>query len=101
MITRQHHLAEMVVPLLAVKGLQLTQKEASAVIGTCFDLIGERLHQGGEVKIHGFGTFRPVQSKARMGFNPQKPSERIPIPAKVLAKFRAGKGLKTLLNPQA
>ncbi|MDO8582048.1 MAG: HU family DNA-binding protein, partial [bacterium] len=46
----------------------------------------------------GFGQFLARHRSARMGVNPQKPSEKMQIPAVIVAKFKAGKGLKDALK---
>jgi nucleoid DNA-binding protein len=45
------------------------------------------------MQLVGFGTFRVVNRKARMGVNP-KTGERIQIKASKAVKFGAGKDLK-------
>jgi DNA-binding protein HU-beta len=56
------------------------------------------LKAGGEVSLTGFGTFSAKRREARMGVNPQKPTERIQIPAVTVPKFKAGKTLKDSLK---
>lgn len=58
----------------------------------------ETLKTGGEVTLTGFGTFSARRREARMGVNPQKPSERMQIPAVTVPKFKAGKTLKDSLK---
>ena len=45
------------------------------------------------VSLVGFGTFKVVKSKARMGVNPQT-GAKIKIPAKKSLKFKASKTMK-------
>lgn len=58
----------------------------------------ETLKSDGEVTLTGFGTFSARRREARMGVNPQKPSERMQIPAVTVPKFKAGKTLKDSLK---
>lgn len=51
------------------------------------------LSQGKEVQFAGFGTFEPKQRAARTGRNPHT-NEPVPIPARVIPYFKAGKYLK-------
>lgn len=78
--------------------LGLTKKQAEDVLETFVDLTMETLKSGNEVTLTGFGTFSAKQRNARMGVNPQKPSERMQIPAVIIPKFKAGKTLKDALK---
>lgn len=62
------------------------------------DVVIETLKASGEVTLTGFGTFSARRREARMGVNPQKPSERMSIPAVTVPKFKAGKTLKDSLK---
>ena len=70
-----------------------TKKMAQETVNAVFSTIQESLGRGEEVGITGFGTFRAVKTKARMGVNP-KTGEKIQIAASVKPKFKAGKELK-------
>jgi DNA-binding protein HU-beta len=63
-------------------------------------VIGQ-LKAGDEVTLTGFGTFIAKFRSARGGVNPQKPEERIQVPAVTVPKFRAGKTLKDALKNKA
>ena len=71
---------------------QHRDKKGEAV-NAVFDTIMKSLSRGEEVGVTGFGTFRVVKAKARMGVNP-KTGAKIQIPAMTRPKFRAGKELK-------
>lgn len=58
----------------------------------------ENLKQGKEVTLTGFGTFSSKHRSARVGVNPQNPSEKIQIRAVNVPKFKAGKTLKDALK---
>lgn len=56
--------------------------------------VSAALSRGEKVTFVGFGTFERRQRKARMGVNPQNPTEKIKIPAKKAPAFSAGSELK-------
>ena len=60
--------------------------------------ITKALQGGDKVAITGFGVFSVSQRKARTGVNPQKPTEKIQIPAVKVPKFKAGKTLKDAIK---
>lgn len=70
-----------------------TKKQAQQAVDAVFDAITRALGRGEEVGITGFGTFKAVKTKARMGVNP-KTGEKLQIPASVKPKFKPGKDLK-------
>jgi DNA-binding protein HU-beta len=70
-----------------------TKKMGQEVVNAVFDAIMKTLSRGEEVGITGFGTFKVVKTKARMGINP-KTGQKLQIPAGTKPKFRAGKELK-------
>ena len=64
-----------------------------ALKGTIYN-ISLSLSRGEKVTFVGFGTFERRQRKARMGVNPQNPTEKIKIPAKKAPAFSPGSELK-------
>ncbi|MBT6690973.1 HU family DNA-binding protein [Candidatus Parcubacteria bacterium] len=76
----------------------VSKKEAEDVLQALEDVVIERLKQGKEVTLTGFGTFSARTRNARMGVNPQNPKERIQIPTVIVPKFKAGKTLKDSLK---
>lgn len=62
------------------------------------DVVEETLVAGEKVQLVGFGTFETRERAARSGRNPRKPDETIEIPASKAPVFKAGKGLKELVN---
>ena len=77
---------------------QLVKKDVEAVLEAALEAITTTLKAGGEVTLTGFGTFMAKVRSARMGVNPQKPQEKIHIPAVTVPKFKAGKALKDALK---
>ncbi len=77
---------------MAEKG-GLTKVDARKAFDAFVAATVEELKAGNKVSIPGFGTFAVVDRPARMGVNPRKPGVKVKIPAKRVAKFKAGKGL--------
>ena len=75
----------------------LKQKEAESAVDAFVEAIIQAAKEGDEVKIPGFGSFAVVERAARQGKNPQT-GEPIAIPARKAVVFRAGKGLKSVVN---
>jgi len=69
------------------------KREAAAMVELLLDEIKERLAQGEEVKIAGFGNFSVRQKRARKGRNP-KTGEEIGIAPRRVVTFRASPVLK-------
>lgn len=78
--------------------VSLTKKQVEDVLEAFEKETIEALKTGGEVVLTGFGTFSARVRSARMGVNPQKPTEKIQIPQVTVPKFKAGKGLKDALK---
>ena len=76
----------------------VTKKQATDLLEGLVNIIIKELKAGNEVTITGFGTFLAKNRHARGGVNPQKPTERIQIPAVTVAKFKTGKTLKDALK---
>ena len=76
----------------------LAKKDVEAFIKTMLEVITQTLVKDEEVTLTGFGTFSAKFRSARMGVNPQNPSERIKVPAVIVPKFKAGKALKDALK---
>jgi DNA-binding protein HU-beta len=70
----------------------MSQNQAGKVVNKVFDLIGNALTKGDEVRITGFGTFRSAETKERPGRNPRT-GDQITIPASKRVSFTAGSGL--------
>ncbi len=76
----------------------VSKKQAEDMLEAMLEITTSTLKEGGEVTLTGFGTFSAKERSARGGVNPQKPSERIQIPAVTVPKFKAGKALKEALK---
>jgi len=76
----------------------LTKKAATDALDATLVTITAELASGQQVTITGFGTFKVSARKARIGVNPQNPSEKIQIKASNVPTFKAGKNLKEAVN---
>ena len=74
----------------------LTKAQAQKAVEATVDAIAGALKGGDKVQLVGFGTFSVVEKAAREGVNPAT-GAKIQIPAKKVAKFKAGAGLALLL----
>lgn len=75
----------------------LSKKDADASLSAFIDSVGDELKKGGKVQLIGFGTFEVSKRAARTGVNPLT-KEKIKIKAAKVPKFKAGAGLKDLVN---
>lgn len=76
----------------------LSKKQAEDFLEAFVDTVTDTLMKEETVTIAGFGAFSAKFRHARMGVNPQTPSQRMEIPAVWIPKFKAGKGLKDALK---
>jgi integration host factor subunit alpha len=82
------HLAE-----LLFEQIGLNKRESKEMIDAFFELISERLVEGKDVKISGFGNFQIRTKAPRPGRNPRT-GEAIPIEARRVVTFHASHKLK-------
>ena len=75
-----------------------TKKDAEATLNAFVNVVSETLAKGDKVQLVGFGTFETRERAARQGRNPRNPEEVIEIPASKAPDFKAGKGLKDIIN---
>lgn len=75
----------------------LTKTDAEKAVNAFTGVVTAALKAGDKVPLKGFGTFSVSQRAARQGINPstRKP---IQIPAKKVAKFKAGKELSDAIS---
>lgn len=69
----------------------LTQQQVLDVVQKNLDYIAEALAKGDKVELRNFGVFEVKTRKARVGRNPNAPEKDVPIPARSVVKFKAGK----------
>ena len=75
----------------------LTKKDAESALNAFTSVVGDEIAKGGKVSLVGFGTFEVTERAAREGRNPQT-GDVVKIAACKAPKFKAGKGLKDMVN---
>jgi nucleoid DNA-binding protein len=83
--------SQLVEKLAKVGGVN--KKQAEAILESLVTTIVGSVKKGDPVKLPGLGTFKKVQSKARMGRNPQT-GEPVKIPARKKVRFTVAKAFK-------
>ena len=75
----------------------ILHKDIEKILDIIFFEITEALYRGENIEIRGFGTYKIIKRKARLGRNP-KNSEPVQIPAKKAVKWKMSKILFNRLN---
>lgn len=88
--------AELVSKMAEKSGL--TKKEAEVALNAFMNSVQDALVNNEKVQLVGFGTFETRERAARQGRNPRDPEQVIDIPASKAPVFKAGKGLKDMIN---
>ena len=88
--------AELASSVQKALGKDISKASAEKALSATIDSIAGALKKGKKVQLVGFGTFKVVNRKARMGVNP-KTGEKIKIKASKTVKFSVGKELKSKL----
>lgn len=78
-------------------GAGLSKVDAKKALDATVKAITGALKAGDKVSLIGFGTFSVAKCSARQGINP-KTKKPIKIPAKKVAKFKAGSELAAAVN---
>jgi integration host factor subunit alpha len=78
---------------LLFEQIGLNKRESKDMVDAFFDLVAERLVEGHDVKISGFGNFQIRTKAPRPGRNPRT-GESIPIAARRVVTFHASQKLK-------
>jgi DNA-binding protein HU-beta len=71
-----------------------TKKSAEEMLTALTEVVTKVVAEGGRVTLVGFGTFERRERQARETNNPQKPGQKIQVPAKKVPAFSAGKEFK-------
>ena len=82
---------------IAEENPHLYQRDVERIVSVVFDEITEALARGDRVELRGFGAFSVKSRDARMGRNPRT-GESVPVPAKKVPFFKAGKELRERMN---
>ena len=72
----------------------LIQQQVSDIVQGTFDHIIKALAKGEKVELRNFGIFEVRVRKARTGRNPSAPGTEVPIPARSVVKFKAGREMR-------
>jgi DNA-binding protein HU-beta len=80
--------------------VDLSKAQTEAVLTQCLQAIMDALQAGESVELRGFGRFQLRHRAARAGRNPRT-GETLPIPAKTVPTFTAGKAFQERVQPSA
>src|SRR3984885_13631203 len=72
----------------------LGQQQVFDAVQKTLDYISEAPPKGDQVEMRNFGVFEVKIRKGRVGRNPNKPETDVPIPARAMVKFKAGKEMR-------
>jgi DNA-binding protein HU-beta len=76
---------------------KMSKSQCLKVIDTTFDAISGALKKGHDVRLVGFGSWKKLRRKSRVGRNPQT-GKSLNIPARNVAKFSMSENLYNILN---
>lgn len=77
--------------------VDLPKKDSAEVVESLFEMIRERLEQGEDIKLPGFGNFLVKEKIQRIGRNP-KTGEAVPISARKVVSFKPSQILRDRVN---
>ena len=87
--------SELIAKIADVAGL--SKADAKKALDATVDVLKEVLVAGEKIQLVGYGTFAVAERPAREGINPAT-KEKIQIPARKVAKFKAGAELSEAVN---
>lgn len=79
------------------ENLGISKRSAKENLDAVINIIREKVAEGKEVPLIGFGTFKPSKRNERTGRNPQTGDE-VKIKASVVPVFKAGRPFKDLVK---
>jgi DNA-binding protein HU-beta len=82
---------------IIAEGTGLTKVETAAVVDGFIASLSYSLKQGETVELRGFGTFKVVDRKPRIGRNP-KTGEEIEIPSRKVPVFKSSRDFRDYIN---
>ncbi len=85
---------------LSVRFPQLVLKDAEIAVKTILDAMSQTLCDRDRIEIRGFGSFSLNYRPPRQGRNP-KTGDTVPVPAKYVPHFKAGKELRDRVDESA
>jgi nucleoid DNA-binding protein len=83
---------DMVIHIAEETGLK--QNDVMNVVQKTLDGITDALAKGQKIELRNFGVFETRTRRARIGRNPNAPTTDVPIPARTVVKFKAGKEMR-------
>ena len=88
-----HTVAKRTIAERIAERLDLGQTTTLQVVQTFLDEMIDELAKGNRLEFRDFGVFELVQRRPRTALNP-KTLERVPVPPKVVVKFKPGRLMK-------
>ena len=82
---------------IIAKEAKISKASAEKTINAFTNSVTKALKKGDKLALTGFGTFSVAKRKTRVGRNP-KTGKEINIPARKVAKFKAGNLLKSAVK---
>lgn len=82
---------------IADENPHLYQRDIERIVNTIFNEITTAMAEGNRVELRGFGAFSVKMRDSRLGRNPRT-GESVPVDAKHVPFFKAGKLLRERLN---
>ncbi|GHM58446.1 MAG: hypothetical protein sL5_05690 [Candidatus Mesenet longicola] len=76
----------------------IKKSHVSEVYDIFMQVIKNKLHEKGEVRLHQVGTLKVIQCKEKQCHNPQKKGEKITVPAQKRVRFKESINLKESIN---
>ena len=83
------------------KSKHMHPQDVKEIFQDMLDCITDLLNSGDRFEFRDFGIFETVIRKAKIGRNPKRPEQHVPIPERRGVKFTAGKKLKNLVEAHA
>ena len=80
--------------------VHLSHAQTEAVLTQCLEAIMDALQAGESIELRGFGRLQVRHRPPRTGRNPRTGAS-IPIPAKAVPTFAAGKAFQERVHPSA
>ena len=69
-------------------------QQVQDIVQRTLDIIAESLAKGAKVELRNFGVFDVKVRKARIGRNPNAPTNDVRIPPRAIVKFKPGKEMR-------
>ena len=82
---------------MATRLCEIRRDDIAVSTKLILESISQVLAQGGRVEIRGFGSFQLNYRPPRIGRNPMS-GEEVHVPAKYVPLFKAGKGLREMID---